>query len=92
MTTPHPERRRYKPRAKTFLRAEIAHFDGQPIDECIAVDLSDTGARLFLPKSDNLPRQFLLKIGSRKISASCEVIHRQGETVGVKFVGPLAKR
>lgn len=84
----HGERRRFGKRDKTFLRAQFAGTNGSPIGDCVVVDLSDTGARLFLSGSDELPEQFWLTIQSRKFKALVELVHRQGETVGVKFIGP----
>lgn len=87
----HGERRRGAPRLKTFLRAEIVDDRTVRICECIVVDLSDTGAQLFVAERDEIPQQFWLHIRGRKLKERVELVRRLGEAVGVRFIGPQTR-
>jgi hypothetical protein len=80
------ERRRHNGRLKTFLIATIADDDGRILSDCVIIDLSDSGARIFVQDGESLPNRFQLKTRRREIDMRCKIIRRDSETVGVEFV------
>lgn len=48
-------------------------------------DASETGARIRLLRSTDLPDKFTLSSPMEKIEATCLVVWRRGNDIGVKF-------
>lgn len=69
-------------RQKTFLLGRV--FPGDL--EVVIVDLSDTGARIFLNKGLELPRRFDLQIKRRKTVYQCEFVRASGDYAGIRFL------
>lgn len=82
-----PEDRRETARRRN-LRAAITRFEGplSPIP-CIMLDISEGGARLHAHEPGEIPDRFQLNIESEGLTFNCEVVWRQGNELGVKFVG-----
>lgn len=78
--------RRKEPRQRT-VRAAITSFEGQvsPIP-CVLLDISKSGARLHAHEPAELPERFQLQIESDSTTHTCEVVWRNGNEIGVKFV------
>jgi len=58
--------------------------------ECTVLDVSEGGARLMVPESAKLPREFWLvfsKSGTRR--RRCQKVWRSDEQIGVTYIGPL---
>jgi hypothetical protein len=79
------ERRGISRRLKTFLVGTIHAIEGDEIAECIVIDLSASGAQIFFEFNDKLPDRIKLKIKSRKLEETCDVVYRKRDTVGLKF-------
>ena len=54
---------------------------------CTVRDISDTGARVRVDGSVSAPDTFELIIQIDGLEASCEVVWRNGNEVGVRFLG-----
>ena len=78
--------RRRDARRRT-VRAVITRFDGpgSPID-CILLDISLGGARLHVHHTSEMPNQFQLHIEADAFTRQCEVVWRQANELGVKFI------
>ncbi len=55
---------------------------------CTVRDMSDTGARLRVPKGQVVPSQFDLMVEVDGLEVPCTVAWRRGEEVGVSFDSP----
>lgn len=75
--------KRRSSRQKTFLLGRVEDM------EVVVVDISDGGAQLFVDAGQELPKKFDLHIQRRRKSYRCELLRRDGDHVGVRF---LAKR
>ena len=76
---------RRSPRRRAFKKALIVYRDGNCTIGCRIVDMSNTGALLKPGDITMCPREFVLKpsIGTPH---QCEVVWRQGELVGVRYL------
>src|SRR6185503_21289540 len=83
---PRPAERRGAMRQAINRRAQYVPVAGALPRDCMVVDLSDTGARLFVETP--LPDVFVLLIeGEReRIERDCRVVWRLGGEAGVAFV------
>jgi hypothetical protein len=64
--------------------------DGSPRLDCTVLDVSEGGARLLVPASAKLPREFWLvfsKNGTRR--RRCRKAWRSEDQIGVTYIGPL---
>jgi hypothetical protein len=69
--------------------ALIIDSAGRPVCECTIVNVSSNGARLVLHGPVELPSSFLLVLSKNGgVRRRCQVIRRESEAVGVKFVMP----
>ena len=73
-------------RRRTLKEGTIVFDDGQHTMQCKILDTSETGARLHVPDVMFMPEQFLFKIRCGAIR-NCQVIWKDGPTVGVQFTG-----
>jgi hypothetical protein len=81
------ERRRY-PR---YIINRIGKFQadaGSLPRDCMIIDLSKQGARLFANGADVPDRFDLLISGDKDVRRGCQVVWRLGGEIGVAFVGP----
>lgn len=60
-------------------------LDGFAKRDCRIVDISESGARLVVSSTTQLPRRFSIAFPSSS-SRPCELIWRNGTMVGVKFL------
>ena len=78
------------PRYRTLLKAVLTFEDPKiPPVEGLLKDLSRTGARIALPDSCLLPRQFTVFIPQKRQSLRGNLRWRQGRFVGVSFETPV---
>ncbi len=75
---------RQSERQASFLNAKGFGFDNSIFD-CQVVDVSESGARLYVSDRD-VPNEFVLSIPVRGVSYFCECIRKDGDFVGVRFV------
>jgi hypothetical protein len=60
-----------------------------PVIDCKIIDLSATGARVAAPPGVELPQVFQLQIDSKRILGAAEVMWRDHDQVGVRFLSRL---
>ena len=60
-----------------------------PVIDCRIVDLTEDGARVIAPAGIDMPEIFQLQIDSSRILGAAEVIWRENNHVGVRFLARL---
>jgi hypothetical protein len=82
------ERRRAK--RKTFQSPAWADPGGiLPVIDCKIVNLTEDGARLIAPTGVEMPQIFQLQIDSSRILGAAEVMWRNENQIGVRFLNRL---
>jgi hypothetical protein len=85
----HVPESRKAPRRKMNYPAHIEIFDAAPMQHCVIVDISKTGAKLGTTTAMDLPDSFTLVLGGPAAARRpCKVIWRQQKYVGVHFLPP----
>ena len=70
------------------MKAGIVSYNGGNITfPCVVRDISDTGARIRTDEDRHPPDTFQLLIELDGVVADCEVVWRNGNQVGVRFLG-----
>lgn len=72
-------------RFRTHLEGRIKHDDNAPAIECVLWDLSETGARLMIPHSAEIPLEFELQIPEEGARAKVRLVWSNGVHHGVMF-------
>lgn len=54
---------------------------------CVVRDFSNIGAQLLTAEGASCPETFLLRISNSSKMFRCQVMWRDGKTLGVKFIG-----
>ncbi len=77
---------------RAFGRRESLHeavvtFGGRHSEPCILRNVSDQGALIEFASDVPVAATFRLRIDSKDAEALCEVRHRNGKLIGVRFVG-----
>ena len=90
MTTPNgfdppPAERRPKARQRVLLSGIVTHSDGAYSFDCSFRNLSETGARLAVPKNAQFPSEFFLINMRDRVAYDCKVVWNKGGEVGVTF-------
>jgi hypothetical protein len=81
---------RQKPRRPFRYNARIATSKDKPLVSCCIADISEGGARLVLARDDELPQIFTLLLTPKGDTRRfCQVIRRDGATLGVRFIEAL---
>jgi hypothetical protein len=58
-----------------------------PLLQCTLIDLSDTGAKLELQSSDDIPNTFCLSLSRRgNLPRLCKIVWNYQNTIGVQFI------
>jgi hypothetical protein len=78
------DERRLLKRDRRRLSARIV--DGTHVIHCYTIDITATGARLDVPRSDLVPRFSLLRVPERRLEQEVELVWRRGCEIGVFFV------
>jgi hypothetical protein len=76
---------RHAGRIRSFLRGEIVHSNGASRTECTVRDISETGARIQVPKSVTLPEFFELIIPQKGMHERARIIWIKDGEIGVTF-------
>lgn len=76
---------RHTGRIRSFLRGEIVHSNGASRTECTVRDISETGARIQVPKSVTLPEFFDLSIPQKGLHERAKIIWIKDGEIGVTF-------
>ncbi len=74
-------RNRIPARCYAYLHAAT----GALLSECLVKDISETGARIILPKSANLPKQIMLRVTGEATPISAAVVWQAGTKCGLEF-------
>ena len=87
MHSPMPEERRRSPRRRLYRVAKIKLGAGIPPRDCLLIDISDGGVRLFLDGFDT-PDEFVLFLSCDDVvrESIYKVVWRRGHEVGAEFV------
>lgn len=72
-------------RARSFLRGEIIHSNGNSRTDCTIRDLSDGGARIEAPPSVTVPEFFELIIPQRNMRQRARIVWRHSAELGISF-------
>lgn len=74
-------------------RAEIVRVeDGEPLADCLVLDISASGARLGLKSVADIPKEFVLVLSKPgRVLRRCKVVRSAANVLGVTFVGPSKK-
>jgi hypothetical protein len=78
--------RRSAKRWRTLLKVQITPSTESAPIECVARDLSDSGARLYLADSSRLPSEFYLEIPSKNLKVPSRLMWSRGANHGVMFL------
>jgi hypothetical protein len=78
--------RRASPRRRTLKGALVAGSADRPDVSCTLRDISETGARLSVPEGVIVPGRFELLVVIDGMQAACEVVRRDRNEVGVRFL------
>ena len=87
MHSPMREERRRSPRHRLYRAAKIKLGAGIPPRDCLVIDVSDGGVRVFLDGFD-VPDGFLLLLSCDGVvrEGMYKVVWRRGHEVGAEFV------
>jgi hypothetical protein len=77
---------RQAPRRRILKTAIIAFNDRYSTIPCAVRDLSATGARLRVNATTNVPDTFELIIELDGLEASCQIVWRKADDIGVRFI------
>jgi hypothetical protein len=87
-----PPDRPPKPDQRSHVRVPSRYYaylhaaTGAVLSECLVKDLSQTGARIILPKADrSLPPQIMLRVTGEATPFMASVIWQAGGKCGLKF-------
>ncbi len=81
------ERRRGGRRQDLRYAARIESLDDGLETRCTILDVSQTGARLVAREPDQVGPEFLLRLSlGRQAQRHCQVVWRDGATMGVRFL------
>src|SRR3954464_523201 len=84
------EEKRKKSRKPFERRAWIDPGGGAAIAECALGNLSETGAKLIVKSTDELPDQFILRLSKDgRVARKCRLAWRSNDEAGVEFVARL---
>ena len=84
----HVERRKHKRRTAPFL-AWADPGGVLPVIDCTIINLSADGAQVAVPPGVEMPQVFQLQIDSSRILGAAEVVWRQDNRVGVRFLNRI---
>ena len=82
---PEAPTRRQTQRRQTMIGGKLMFGEMGKVVECFVRDLSESGARIALPMSTQLPPVFLLRLNTGE-HHRCRVKRRAGLEIGVQFL------
>lgn len=82
--------KRGRDRVRTFLKAVIEFNNGAAKIDCTVKNISPTGARLDVTSAVSLPNEFSLSIPHRGEVLRVQLVWREKEAIGVRFIGANA--
>ncbi len=78
--------RRPKSRRRVLLAGKVSYFDGAHEFACSIRDISDTGAKIALPKGQPIPKTIALANLTARVLYKAEVVWNNGRDAGVRFL------
>jgi len=85
-TAPAQNERRPKPRRRVLLAGKVSYFDGTHEFPCSIRDISDTGAKIALPKGQPIPKSITLANLTARVLYKAEVTWNNGREAGIRFL------
>lgn len=82
----HERHDRRDSRRRTVRHAAIVVHPPKPEIPCVILDRSDAGVRLHVHLASEVPDKFELDVPTDERRYACEVVWRQGNELGAKFV------
>lgn len=82
-----PSDKRINPRRRALKAGVVSLNNGNITLPCVVRDISETGAKLKVDTGRHPPDQFELQIELDGLVATCTVVWREGQELGVEFVG-----
>jgi hypothetical protein len=79
-----PREQRKSVRVKIQCRAALKTGAAAPQVECMVSDISQTGAKILIDSTVQLPPEFTLLL-SHNVKRQCQIIWRTDQQVGVRF-------
>jgi mitochondrial fission protein ELM1 len=79
-----PREQRKSVRVKVQCQAAMKTAEASPQVDCIVSDISQTGAKILIDPSVQLPQEFTLLL-SQNVKRHCKVIWRNEKQIGVRF-------
>ncbi len=81
-----PREKRKSARRPVSAAAFLYTSDGWPIGACQMIDISQNGAKLTVPVTDELPPELIISLSrDGKVRRACHLIWQKDDTVGVRF-------
>ena len=77
-------------RTRSFLKAVIEFANGASKLDCIVKNISTTGARVDVTAAVSIPKEFNLNIPHRGEVFRSEMVWREGNSLGVRFLSSQA--
>lgn len=83
--------KRQAPRLRTLKRVHAAFNDEFSAVECVIKNVSDTGAFISFDDGSLIPQVFTLVNRFDGYKVDCEIVHRNGNSAGIKFIQPFER-
>src|SRR5262249_36025459 len=81
--------RRPKSRKQVLMGAVIAYDEGRHAFDCTIRDISETGARIAIPRNRRLPQDFFLINMKDRVAYEARIARNNGADTGVAFTRTL---
>lgn len=76
-------------RQRRLKQGKIIFPDHARVFDCLIQDWSETGAKLRMSNTLDMPKLFELAVRSDNVVVAAELIWRRGENAGIRFTGPF---
>ena len=76
-------------RQRRLKQGKIIFPDHARVFDCLIQDWSETGAKLRMSNTLDMPKAFELAVRSDNLVVAAELKWRRGENAGIRFTGPL---
>jgi hypothetical protein len=89
LESPDSKDNRQSPRRRLVNMTKLRTAPDAPLRDCLIVDMSDDGVRLYVGGL-NVPDQFALLIGDGAKESRYQVVWRRDREIGAKLIGPAS--
>jgi hypothetical protein len=76
-------------RRQMIFRVAILSCDGKFLCECDLADISESGVRLTVAPSVDLPDEFILMLSKNGVRRHCRVVWRAERKIGIEFLNVM---